>query len=261
MKNNPSSTDRCAGRARRHARRRLLEVECAARPVNRDRHSGRQHYQHQEQVAHFLEQRHREDVEADVVAEGLLDDSERHAVESLEVSVPARRLALGREQREQGRAGGDDHAPRHALAERANQLGQIDLDHLVGAAHDAQPFTVAAAANRDQPADEDRAERDQPHDQEDRDFRADGRVENAGESERSVPQVIDQQLVKKAQRQQRDDYDRRDDDQDIAGPHQRALLFAPANLADVLAHDVRRAEPDEHFEREIGDDEPVELAD
>ena len=145
-------------RARRHARRRFLEVERAARPVDRDRHSGREHDQHQEQIADFLEQRHREDVEADIVAERLLDDSERHAVEPFEVNIPASGLALRREQREHCGAAGDDHAPRHALAERANQLGQIDLDHLVGASHDAQPFVIAARADRNQPADEDRDE-------------------------------------------------------------------------------------------------------
>ncbi len=150
-----SQQDRQMSRgARRNPRRRFLEVERAARPIDRDRHPGREHDQHQEQIAHLLEQGHREDVEADVVAERLLDDSERHAVESLQVDVPAGGLALRREQRQHCSAARDDHAPRHAFAERANQLGQIDLDHLVGTAHDAQPLVIAARADRNQPADE-----------------------------------------------------------------------------------------------------------
>ncbi len=207
--------------------------------------------QHQEQIAHLLEQRHREDVKADIVAECLLDDPERHPVESLQVDIPARGLALRREQREHGRAARDDHAPRHALAERADQLGQIDLDHLVGTAHDAQPLVIAARADRNQPADEDRDECDQPHDEKDRDFGTDRGIENTGEAEGSVPQVIDQQLIEQAQRQQRDDYNRRDGDQEVTRPHQRLVLFAPPDLDDVLPHHVGRAEPDENLERQI----------
>ena len=65
------------------------------------------------------------------------------------------------------------------------QLGQINLDHLVGAAHHAQPLVIAARADRNLPAHEDRDERDQPNDREDQYFRADGCIENSAEAESS----------------------------------------------------------------------------
>src|SRR5579862_279852 len=247
--------------ARRDPRRRFLEVERTARPIDRDRHAGGEHDQHKEQIAHLLEQGHGEDVKADVIAERFLDDPERNAVEPLQVNVPAGGLALRREQGQHGRAARDDHAPRHAFAECANQFGQIDLDHLVRAPHDAQPLVIAARSDRNQPAYENGAERDQPHDQENRYLGADGSIENPGEAERAVPQVVDQQLIEEAQQQQRDDNDRRYGDEEITGPHQRDVLFATPDLDDVFPHHVWRAEPDEHFEREIADDQPVELAD
>src|ERR1019366_736900 len=60
---------------------------------------------------------------------------------------------------------------------------------------------------------------------------------------------------------ERDDNDNGEANQDYAGSHQGAALFATADLADVFPHDVGWAEPDENLEREVADKNPVEFAD
>ena len=49
-----------------------------------------------------------------------------------------------REQAKQGRRRQHQQPPWNTVAERANQLGQIDLGHLLGAAHDMQPLALVA---------------------------------------------------------------------------------------------------------------------
>ncbi len=145
------------------ARRRLAKIQRPAHPVNPHPHRGGEKQDHQEQVAQTLQQRQREDVESDIMPEGTIADVKRHPIDRLQVHVPSAGFAIGGKNREDR---GDDHhqqAPWNPIAERANQLGQIDLGHLVGTPHHPQPLAIAVLSNREEAAGGNRDERYQPY--------------------------------------------------------------------------------------------------
>ena len=105
-----------------------------------------------ENVGGDSQHRQREDIEREVLAKSRIRVAKGHRIKPLEVGVPRRRLARGREQAKQGRRAKHQQPPRNPVAERANQLGQIDLGHLLGAAHDMEPLALLAQAQRDKAA-------------------------------------------------------------------------------------------------------------
>ena len=117
----------------------------AAHPLNSHPDRGGEEQDHQEQVAETLQQRQREDVEADIIAEGMIADVKRHAMKRLQIDVPCSGLAVGGQDREHCRAHQHQDSPWNPIAEGAQQLGQIDLGHLIGTAHHAQPLAIARA--------------------------------------------------------------------------------------------------------------------
>src|ERR1700730_3789033 len=193
------------------------------------------------------------------MAEGTIANLKRHPIDRFQVNVPTARFAIGGKYRED--RGRDEHqqAPWNPIAERADQLGQVDLGHLVGTAHHSQPLAIAALSNRGKAAGSNSDERYYPYRGENRHLRADNAIEDIPIAERAEPQEVDQEVVQHTDDDQRDDDDRSDAEEDYPRSHFRLLTVR--DLGDVLTHDISRAEPYEQLEREVDGEHPVDLSD
>src|ERR1700730_18762131 len=124
-----------------------------------------------------------------------------------------------------------------------------------------EPLPVLAEAQGDEAAAAYCEEGDEPARRENRDLGAQLGHEDGAIAENAEPQEIDQHLVGDPQDNQDNDDDRGEAEQDNPRSHQSGSLALEAarNVAHVLAHHVRRAQPDEDFEADETDQDPVEF--
>jgi len=165
----------------------------------------------------------------------------RDTVERVEIGVPSAGLALRGKNRQYGGSDDREKRPWDAIAEGADQLGQINFRNFLGSADDAQTFTLAAKTYRDQRADEDRHEGGQPHDPENRDLGSNDGIKDAAIAQRREPQEINNEIIEDAEQNQPDDDQRRQSKDDY--PRSHPGLVTARDLPDVFAHHVGRTQP------------------
>src|SRR3984893_5539622 len=143
LKEKDSQQNREMRRARkRNLRRRFAEIERTARPIDRCCHCCREKQNQQEQISPIFQERQHKNVKADVTVKVRLFEPERHTIERLQINVPTPGFALCREERQYRRTAHHHQMPWHAVAERADELRQVYLDHFFGSAHDPQAFAL-----------------------------------------------------------------------------------------------------------------------
>ncbi len=166
----------------------LAKIQRPAHPMDSD--SGRRGKKQDQQieVAETFQQRKLEDVKSYIIPEGMIADVKRHPMERFQVDVPGAGFAIGGKNRDQRGSHQHQQTPWNPIAEGAQQLGQVDLGHLVGPAHHPQSLAVACrGTDRRKTAGGNRDEGNQPHAGEYRDLRADDAVEDLAISQRTEP--------------------------------------------------------------------------